>query len=81
MMFSCHTSTFSGGGVMVKQNAISLNLVLFLPLTFLYTICYHRRFDQVENGVHDRLHNYPMCGIFYFPSRIPHVQQTANVQH
>ena len=24
-------------------------------------------FDQVECGVHDRLHIYPLCGIFYFP--------------
>ncbi len=23
--------------------------------------------DQVEYGVHDRLHVYPLCGIFYFP--------------
>ena len=55
---------------MVKQNAISLHVVLFLPLPFLYTIFDHRRLeiiDQVENGVHDRLHNYPLCGLFYFP--------------
>ena len=23
--------------------------------------------DQVEYGVHDRLHIYPLCVIFYFP--------------
>ena len=24
-------------------------------------------FSRLECGVHDRLHIYPMCGIFYFP--------------
>ena len=24
-------------------------------------------FSRLEGGVHDRLHIYPLCGIFYFP--------------
>ena len=37
--------------------------------TLYYNILDQRRvdiIDQVEYGVHDRLHIYPLCGIFYF---------------
>ena len=32
--------------------------------------------DQVEHGVHDRLHIYPRCGIFYFPWRRHQIEGT-----
>ena len=37
---------------------------------YIYTIfdqCRVDIIDQVEYGVHDWLHIYPLCGIFYFP--------------
>ena len=37
---------------------------------YLYFMFDQRRLDiidQVEYGVHDRLHIYPLCGIFFFP--------------
>ena len=36
---------------------------------YLYTIIDQHHLDiidQVEHGVHNRLHIYPLCGIFYF---------------
>ena len=33
----------------------------------LFDQCRVNIFDQVECGVHDRQHIYPLCGIFYFP--------------
>ena len=41
-----------------------------LVILYLYIIVDQRRvdiIDQVEYGVHDRLHIHPLCGIFYFP--------------
>ena len=38
--------------------------MVLLPLRLHYF--YQRRKDSID-GVHDRLHIYPLCGIFYFP--------------
>ncbi len=53
----------------MQQSSVALCLQSFYYLYF-YTICDQHRLDiidQVEYGVHDRLHIYPLCGIFYFP--------------
>ena len=39
----------------------------YLYLYTLFDQCRVDIIDQVEYGVHDRLHIYPLCGIFYFP--------------
>ena len=33
-------------------------------------------FSRLECGVHDRLHIYPLCGIFYFPMHSHHIEGT-----
>ena len=35
-------------------------------------------FSRLEFGVHDRLHIYPLCGIFDFPWHRHHIVQGTN---
>ena len=60
---------------------LSLKQILFAvsPCIYLYIIFDQRRvdiIDQVEYGVHDRLHIYPLCGIFYFPWHRHQIEET-----
>ena len=54
-------------GIIPKAFGFLLIIVLYL---YFYIIFDQRRvdiIDQVEYGVHGRLHIYPLCDIFYFP--------------
>ena len=50
---------------------------------YLYTIFDQRRvdiIDKVEYGVHDRLHIYPLCEIFYFLRRRHQIEGSSRDQ-
>ena len=49
-----------------KQPILGLTQEWFLELSF----------SRLECGVHDRLHIYPLCGIFYFPWHMHQIEGT-----
>ena len=54
-------------------------LALDQDYLYLYALFDQRRvdiIDQVEYGVHNRLHIYPLCGIFYFPWHRHQMEET-----